>query len=156
MQLPAHQLLKDPAFLGIVGSLLKSIRKEYEQPLGFLPASKFQLVCTGGVTIDFAKPYSEQVRESSPADRNNHLSPFKFVHPSDPCAQLREQLGLEISQFLNSLAGTDADITGEVVVERFGKQLMELMEKGDPVLRHFYFEPAGGQLGSTAYLSEAI
>ena len=148
VKLPASPLLKDPASLNPISGMLKTINKAYEGPLGSSPASTFQLVFAGGTTVDFDKPFDEQVRMALPSDRNNRQSAWKFQAPPLG-SDARTQLGKDISDFLIGLGKADEASAGDVLVDKFGIRLIDLMKAGlDPMLQHFYYEPAGGRLDS--------
>ena len=153
-----HVLLKDPGCLSSVAGMLKTINKRFDKPLG--QGCSTMLVFQGGTTVDFTLPFDQQVRLALPGDRNNRSSPWKFREPADEVGnRLRRQLGKDLSDFLNRLPNT-ADVTAEALVDKFGERFIGLMKGGhDPMLQHFYYEPAGGRLDSDdpkAGLGEAL
>ena len=135
-----HPLLADPACTNAVGGALKTVNKHYPT-LGCMAESKFQLVCSNGVTVDFAKPFGEQVRQSEAVDRNFQVTPWRFEELAGPHVVMRRALAKEMSDYLLEFEGD-----GPNLVEKFGDRLVELMRAGDKVLQHVYYEPAGGRL----------
>ena len=152
-----HPLLADPMCTNSVGGALKTIPK-YVVPLGSRPESTHQLVCARGVTIDFSKPFDEQVRSSCARDRNHQQTTWRFVEPNGAKRRERRELLEGLVRYLNTF---DTQKDGEPdIVNEFGNRFVELMrDGGDPMFQHVYFEPAGGDLnGMTPLvgLEEAI
>lgn len=62
---------KDPAWLEPIFKALKSIPTPWDDiPLDSRAATRSQLVCANGVTVDFAEAYAAQIRKSVPSDRS--------------------------------------------------------------------------------------
>lgn len=141
---PPHDLLADPACTNAVGAALKTICKGYP-PLGGLSACKHQLVCSNGITIDFSKPYEEQVIQSTPEHRNVQQTKWAFIAPTDAKRSHRRQLATEMAEYLNHY---DVEKHGQPqLAEAFGRRLVEYMaDDGDAMFQHVYYEPAGGRL----------
>ena len=142
---PPHPLLADPGCTNAVGGALKTVNKHYP-PLGSNPESKHIVACSNQVTLDFSKPFAEQVRPSRPADRNAQITKWCFVEPCDSeKRQERRQLGTDLA---NYLLGFDSKEDSQIdIVGQFGQRFLDLMQDGgDPMFQHVYFEPAGGRL----------
>ncbi len=142
-----HPLLKDLSCLNSIASLLKTINKQFDEPLGKSDAIRKMLVFAGGTTVDFTQPFNKQVRAALASDRNNRSSPWRFREPANEQSNvIRRQLGADLSKFLMTLQVT-ADTTCDDIVNEFGDRFIDLMKGGhDPMFQHFYYEPAGGIL----------
>ena len=149
-------LFADTAFTGPVRAALQSIRDPSMPPLDTLPGNKKTLVCKNGVTVDFDKPYAEQVRASMPTDRNTRFTPWCYESLEDPEI---ERLSTKLLQYLQRCADTGAtpDYKESGVAADF-KKYMEDRADNPNVFRDIYFEPLGGQVNTqgTEYMEEAI
>ncbi len=114
-------------------------------PLGSNPGSKFTLVYSNRVTIDFTKPFDEQIRRSHPNDRNAQVTKWPFEEPDDERKSERRRLASDLATYLMEFVSEregEPDIVGE-----FGQRFLDLMkDEGDPMFQHVYYEPAGGKL----------
>ena len=143
-QLEPHLGFEDPAWLTPIFSVLKSLPGPYANvPLDSLPASKKQIVCANGVTVDFNLPYKDQVRMSVPEDRNSRHTSYQFT-PIDS-APLRSAAG----NLACLLVDMDPATTAEDLVNSVGDEFIALMQDGHaPMFKHMYYETAGGSLES--------
>ena len=113
---PPHQLFADPACTNAVGSALKTINKHYP-PLD--SESKCIVACSNRITIDFLKPFTEQVRPSRPADRNAQITKWCFVEPDDAKKEERRQLGTALADYLNAFDSKSGEVD---IVGVFGQR----------------------------------
>ncbi|MFX4226609.1 MAG: hypothetical protein ACFHHU_01545 [Porticoccaceae bacterium] len=98
------------------------------------------------VTLDFRKPYDQQLRAPMPEDRNTRESPMSFTQCTDEHVH---RAGRAITSFL--LQCEEQPKTPEDVEQFCVPTLLEMLRQGrGPMFRYVYYEPAGGQLDGDA------
>lgn len=120
-----HYGFKDTAWINqYLESLLFLPTPFRDIQLDSLPSSRFHLVFSNGVTIDFSQPFDRQVRPSVPADRNSWRTQCSFQPHDSP--QLLA-VGHNLVEILLAMSPTTTDTE---LIESVGAEWIELMKSG--------------------------
>ena len=130
---PPDLFLLDPTVQSNIFSCLQGVPSRFApQPLDSHNYGIMMIM--NRVTLDFRKPYAEQLRDPAPEDRNMRHSPMSFTQCGD---QLAHSAGSAIAEYLRQC--DPASTTPEDVAAFCVPKLLDMMERGaGAMFRHVY------------------
>ena len=139
---PTDLFLLDPSVQASIFSCLNGVRSRFAA-VALDTQNHGRMTFRNHVTLDFGKPYEEQVQTPAAADRNTRHSSSDFVQCDDEHVRAAGRAIAGCLLRCNDASGA----TPEEVAAECAPILLNMMRQGGgPMFRHVYYEPAGGQM----------